>query len=36
MGELVNRPFVTLFGYGVVAVIVALNIFLLAQMIFSR
>lgn len=35
-GELVNRPLVTLFGYGVAAVIVALNIFLLAQTIFSR
>ena len=36
MGELVNRPLVNVFGYGVAAVIVALNIFLLSQTIFSR
>lgn len=36
MGELVNRPLVNVFGYGVAAVIVVLNIFLLSQTIFSR
>ena len=36
MGELVNRPVVNVFGYGVAAVIVVLNIFLLSQTIFSR
>ena len=36
MGELVNRPWVNVFGYGVAAVSVALNIFLLSETIFSR
>ena len=31
MGELVNRPVVNVFGYGVAAVIVVLNVFLLSQ-----
>ena len=36
MGELVNRPLVNVFGYGVAAIIVVLNIFLLSQTIFNR
>ena len=36
MGDLANRPLVTWLGYGVAGVIIALNLFLLSQTIFSR